>query len=146
MSLEDENEQPIKDYCAENIKVTRFFIIVSCASYDNFRGIVYIYMRPGMYTKMNRVPWLGDLILVKTFYGTHQGSKFGQPDSLENNLQITDNQNDNITHIHIVTREQVKDMPNQQRVTREQLKDMPNQQSLAVISIIGKGLDHVDYS
>ena len=81
---------------------------------------------------MNSVPWLGELILVKTFYGTHQGSKFGQPDSLENNLQITDNQNDNITHIHIAT--------------REQLKDMPNQQSLAVISIIGKGLDHVDYS
>jgi len=47
-------------------------------------------------------------------------------------LQITDNLNDNITHIHIVT--------------REQLKGMPTQQSLAVISIIGKGLDNIDYT
>ena len=71
LTPEDENEQPIKEYCAEHIKVTRYFIIVSCPSYDNFRGIVYIYMRPGMYTKMNKVPWVGELILVKTFYGTH---------------------------------------------------------------------------
>ena len=85
-----------------------------------------------MNTKMNKIPLLGELLLLKTFYGTHQGSRFGQPDSLENNLQITDNLNDNITHIHIVT--------------REQLKDMPTQQSLAVISIIGKGLDNIDYT
>ncbi len=69
---------------------------------------------------------------MKTFYGAHQGARFGQSDSLENNLQITDNQNDNITHIHIVT--------------REQLRGTPTQQRLAVISIIGKGLDNIDYT
>ena len=81
---------------------------------------------------MNKIEQLGELILVKTFYGRHQGSRFGQPDSLENNLQITDNLNDNITHIHIAT--------------REQLKGTPTQQSLAIISIIGKGLDNIDYT
>ena len=70
--VDDENERPItKDYCAEHIKVTRYFIIVSCPSYDKFRGIVYIYMRPSMYTKMNKIPLLGELILVKTFYGRY---------------------------------------------------------------------------
>lgn len=60
VQLEDENEQPIiKDYCAEHIRVTRFFIIVSCPSFDNYRGIIFLYMRPGLYTSMNGIPYVG---------------------------------------------------------------------------------------
>jgi hypothetical protein len=81
---------------------------------------------------MNGIPNVGELILIKTFFGSGVGVRFGQPDSLQNNLQITDNRFDGTNHIHIVT--------------REQIQGREKQQKLAVISVIAKHLDTLDYS